>query len=71
MRMSEATRALGFASDNYTRKLIRSGRLEAVKDELGWDISQDSIIRYLQERRRKGQAGLVKSSRGKLEREFA
>jgi len=50
---AEATRALGFKSEGFTYSLIRAGTLQATKDGGRWNVSEDSVARYLDERQRR------------------
>jgi len=46
----EATRMLGIKSENYTRRLIKAGTLEAELTPQGYDVDVASVQRYLRER---------------------
>jgi hypothetical protein len=46
----EATRMLGIKSENYVRRLIKAGTLEAELTSQGYDVDVASVQRYLSER---------------------
>jgi hypothetical protein len=48
MTISEATRALGFASENYTRRIIKSGALRADLVNGRYDVDEASVDEYRQ-----------------------
>jgi hypothetical protein len=50
---ADATRALGFKSEGFTYSLIRAGTLQATKDGGRWNVAEESVARYLDERQRR------------------
>lgn len=50
MTIREATRMLGIKSENYVRRLIKAGTLDAELTPQGYDVDVASVQRYLSER---------------------